>query len=179
MNIFVIRHGETDWNIIGRWQGREDIELNENGRVQAHNCAETMKNRKWSAILSSPLKRARETADIMATVLGIDNVYEDIDLIERDIGQVSGMTVEERNSMFPDGKYEGMEDWEFLRNRVYKAVLNAAERFYPQDIIIISHDGAIRALRSKLTKHEVNTGKALRNTYITMLSFNNKTLKLV
>ena len=84
------------------------------------------------------------------------------------------MTVEERNSMFSDGKYEGMEDWEFCVTRVYKAVLNATERFYPQDIIIISHDGAIRALRSKLTKHEVNTGKALRNTYITMLSFNNK-----
>ena len=138
-----------------------------------------MKNLKWGAILTSPLKRARETADIMATVLGIDNVYEDIDLIERDIGQVSGMTVEERDIMFPDGKYEGMEDWELLRNRVYNAVLNGAERFYPQDIIIISHDGAIKALRSKLTKHEIDTGNALKNTYITMLSFTDKTLKLI
>lgn len=179
MNIFVIRHGETDWNVIGRWQGREDIELNENGRAQAHNCAEKLKNRKWRAILTSPLKRARETADIMATVLGIDNVYEDIDLTERDIGQISGMTVEERDIMFPDGKYEGMEDWELLRNRVYNAVLNGAERFYPQDIIIISHDAAIKALRSKLTKHEIDTGKALKNTYITMLSFTDKTLKFI
>lgn len=179
MNIFVIRHGETDWNAIGKWQGRKDIELNETGRAQAHSCAEEMKNRKWGAILTSPLKRARETADIMAAVLGVDNVHEDVDLIERDIGKISGMTVEERNAMFPDGKYEGMEDWELLRNRVYNAVLNGAERFYPQDIIIVSHDGAINALRSKFTNHEIGTGKTLKNTYVTMLSFTDKTLKLI
>lgn len=85
------------------------------------------------------------------------------------------MTAEEREIMFPDGNYEGLEDWELLCNR--NAVLNAAQRFYPQDIIIISHDSAIRALRSKITDHEA--GGALQNTYITMLSFADKMLKLV
>lgn len=178
MNIFVIRHGETDWNATGRWQGWEDIELNENGRTQAYHCAEKIKDRKWGAIITSPLKRARETADILATVLGIDNVQEDNDLIERDIGQVSGMTAEERNIMFPDGYYEGLEDWELLCNRMFSAVLNAAQRFYPQDIIIISHDGAIRALRSKLVSNEIDTEKALKNTNITNLSFTDRTLKI-
>jgi uncharacterized phosphatase len=179
VNIFVIRHGETDWNAAGRWQGREDIELNENGRTQAYDCAEKMKDRKWGAIFTSPLKRARETADIMAAVLGIENVYEDIGLIERDIGRISGMTAEERGIFFPDGKYEGLEDWDLLGDRMHHAVLHAAQRFNPQDIIIISHDGAIRALRSKLANHETGTEKALKNTYITKLSFYSNTLKLL
>ncbi len=179
MNIYVVRHGETDWNASGRWQGRVDIVLNENGRNQARQCAEKIRSHEIMAIVTSPLKRASETARIVAVTLGVDSIYEDADLSEREIGRVSGMTAEERDVAFPDGKYEGMEEWEMLQRRVYNAVYNAAERFYPKDIIIVSHDAAIKALRSKIELEETVTEKALRNAEITTLSFRKKTLVLV
>ena len=179
MNIYVVRHGETDWNASGRWQGRADIVLNENGRNQAFQCAEKMRAHDIAAIITSPLKRASETAQIIAVLLGVDGIHEDTDLAEREIGRVSGMTAEERDVAFPNGNYEGMEEWEVLQSRVYNAVCNAAERFYPNDIIIVSHDAAIKALRGKLEVKEYDADMVLGNAEITTLSFFKRTLELV
>ena len=54
MKICLIRHGETDWNVIGRLQGREDIPLNENGKIQARQCGLSLKSMNWTAIITSP-----------------------------------------------------------------------------------------------------------------------------
>ena len=66
MNLILIRHGETDWNRIGRCQGVADIVLNENGKRQAKELAESLKNHDIKAVYSSHLKRAFETAQEIA-----------------------------------------------------------------------------------------------------------------
>ena len=69
MNLILIRHGETDWNRIGRCQGVADIVLNENGKKQARDLAHSLRDHNIKAIYSSDLKRARETAEQSAITI--------------------------------------------------------------------------------------------------------------
>jgi uncharacterized phosphatase len=183
MNICIIRHGETDWNVINKLQGREDIPLNSNGRSQASLCAAALNtkfnNKKWKAIITSPLLRARQTAEIIADVLNIREIYDDERLMERDMGKASGLTEKERKELFPDGNFEGMENWETLRDRVYSAVISGIERFYPEDIIIVSHGGSINSLLAELSNNEIGTRKTrLKNACVSMLSYKGRVLNI-
>jgi len=179
MTICLIRHGETDWNAIGRLQGREDIPLNPNGKLQAEQCGVALSKRKWKAIFTSPLLRARQTADIIAGVLKIDEIYEDFDLVERDYGKASGLIESERIKLFPDGNYEGMEDWELMRDRVYGAVLRSADKVHPENIIIVSHGSAINSVLAELSNHSIGTGKTrLKNACINVFDYTEKSLKM-
>ena len=65
MKIYVVRHGQTDWNVAGKCQGRTDIELNNTGIEQAKNTKEQLKNYNIDLIICSPLKRAIKTAEIL------------------------------------------------------------------------------------------------------------------
>ena len=67
MNLYLVRHGQTDWNIQGRIQGSTDIELNSTGLNQAQKTAELLKNIDFDVIYSSPLKRTVDTAKIINT----------------------------------------------------------------------------------------------------------------
>jgi len=160
-------------------QGREDIQLNQTGRLQAQQCGLALSKRKWKAIITSPLLRARQTADIIADMLEVDEVYEDHDLIERDYGKASGLIESERKKLFPDDNFDGMEDWELLRDRVCGAVLKSVEKFYPENIIIISHGGAINSVLAELSDHTIGTGKTrLKNACINVLSYARKSLRI-
>ena len=66
MLLYLVRHGETDWNRSRRIQGRTDIELNDTGREQALATSRLLARREWNAVISSPLSRALETASIIA-----------------------------------------------------------------------------------------------------------------
>ena len=180
MNICLIRHGETDWNVLKKLQGREDIPLNENGKSQARNCGITLSAKVWKAIVTSPLLRAKQTADIIADFLNIQKVYEDNSFIERDYGKASGLTEKERSELFPDGKYDGIEIWETLRDRVYHAVISYADKFYPDNIVIVSHGSAINSILAELSNHTIGTGKTrLENACINMLEYENQSLNIV
>ena len=182
-----MRHGETDWNNAGRLQGREDIPLNHNGILQAGHCALALKKRRWDAIFSSPLLRAKQTADIIADINDVRRVYEDADLIERDYGKASGLTPEERNILFPDGNYKGIEEWETLKSRVYNAVLRCANGYYENDInnknnniIIVSHGSAINSILAYLSNHEIGTDKTrLINMCLNMLEYKDGVLRIL
>src|ERR1700760_4361850 len=96
------RHGETDWNREGRWQGWADPPLNDTGRAQARELAEQLRSVPFDAVFSSDLARARETAEIVAAPHGVPVVVEP-QLREIDIGSWSGLTHDEIRSRFPDG----------------------------------------------------------------------------
>ncbi len=68
---FYIRHGQTDWNLAGRWQGHTDIALNDTGRQQAHDAAPRVATLPITHLYSSPLSRAKETADIVNKSLNL------------------------------------------------------------------------------------------------------------
>ena len=88
--LFVMRHGETDWNKVGRLQGQLDIPLNDQGHIQARTAASRLKSRPITAIWSSPLSRALETAKPLANLLGL-SIIEDERLMERHFGIYQGM----------------------------------------------------------------------------------------
>jgi 2,3-bisphosphoglycerate-dependent phosphoglycerate mutase len=152
--ILLARHGETDWNRIGRWQGHADPPLNETGRQQAVELAERLAGAGISAIYTSDLRRASETAQVVGERLGLD-VHEDSQLREIDVGSWSGLTRAEVEERFPDGfarwrageiGHDG-ETSEQLTARVVAAVERIA-RAHPGDtVLVVTHGGAIRALR--------------------------------
>lgn len=89
MNIYVVRHGQTDWNIQGRIQGSTDIELNSTGINQAKQTAELLKNINFKVIYSSPLKRTVDTAKMINEYHNI-NIITDNRIIERNFGDFEG-----------------------------------------------------------------------------------------
>ena len=98
MKIYVVRHGQTDWNFMNKLQGQTDIELNDIGREQARNAAELMKGKKVDLIISSPLKRARETANIINNNYNL-SIIEDNRIMERYYGKSEGLTKLERQEL--------------------------------------------------------------------------------
>ena len=97
--IIIWRHGQTDWNAQHRWQGQADIPLNELGREQARAAAPTLAGYGITHLYSSDLIRARETASILADVIGVPVVSDDR-LREIDVGDWCGRTKEEIGSDF-------------------------------------------------------------------------------
>lgn len=94
MKIYIIRHGQTDWNVAGKIQGRQDIPLNAAGRMQAQALAEGMRTRPVTAIYSSPQLRAMETAEAIAALQGMA-VRSLPQLVEIGYGQWEGRTAED------------------------------------------------------------------------------------
>lgn len=94
MTFYVLRHGQTDWNVQMRLQGSTDIPLNETGRAQAHVAAKILAAEGLTRIIASPLSRALETARIVGAASGLE---PEIDgrLIERNFGMFEGMTIDE------------------------------------------------------------------------------------
>jgi broad specificity phosphatase PhoE len=95
LEIFLARHGETEWNRSGRWQGKTDIPLSELGCAQARMLAARLRDRGVAEIHTSDLSRARETAEIVAAALGITHISLDPRLRERGFGCFEGLTREE------------------------------------------------------------------------------------
>ena len=84
MTFAFIRHGQTDWNRDDQLQGSSDIPLNAEGREQAHEAAGILADGGWEVVVSSPLRRARETATIIAHDLGLELGPSYPALVERD-----------------------------------------------------------------------------------------------
>jgi len=145
--LYLVRHGETDWNAARRIQGRTDIPLNDTGRAQARQAAELLARRRWDAVYSSPLERAHETARIIAERLGLDDVTDVEAFVERDYGEAEGMGFDELEARYPEGvRAPGQETREQVAARVVPALLALAEEHPGERLVIVSHGGAIRSV---------------------------------
>ena len=152
--LLVARHGETDWNRVGRWQGHADPPLNETGRRQAAGLADRLAGNGIVAVYSSDLARARETARAVAHRLGL-GVVEDPALREIDVGSWSGLTRAQVAERFPEGYARWLggeighdgETREQLTERVLRAARAIAGRHTGETVLVVTHGGVIRALR--------------------------------
>jgi len=170
--ICLIRHGETDWNATGRLQGREDIVINEAGREQALALARYLNNEKWDLIISSPLKRALESAQIIAACLSLQEPVIIEELRERNYGEASGLLPGERHDRFPDGKYPGQEEFEHLRIRAMDAVGDIIKSYPGRRIVVISHGAWINSVLYTISSGEFGSFKTrLKNACLNLLSF--------
>lgn len=170
MRIYLIRHGETDWNLEGKLQGREDIPLNENGIRQAELCGQAFLGLGIKTIISSPLIRARRTAEIIAGCIDTDNIIIDEGLIERDFGALAGVPYDKRKYFDTFGIEDGIELWEDVCKRLINCIKGQAEKFLNEDIIMVSHGAAINSVVSVLTDGEMGSGKTrLKNACISII----------
>lgn len=158
--LYVFRHGETDWNIQQRIQGQLDIPLNGTGRAQAEALRPVMKRIGVEAILSSDLSRARETAQIVASEIGIP-LFLDQGLREIHFGHAQGLSRADIGSKFGEDVAKRIRDTPLTdaetafigsetREEVTKRALNALIRFSSEHdfthVGISTHGGIIRYL---------------------------------
>jgi uncharacterized phosphatase len=182
MKTCLIRHGETDWNSLGKYQGRENIPLNEIGIKQMEETAQYLNQIHWDKIITSPLQRAKASAEIISKSLGIENSIEEIDFVERDYGKISGMTMEEANNKFQDGKYNenDIEPYKILKRRSYNALMKWIKEFKGSNIIIVSHGAVINSILSKISKGKIGTGKTkLKNACMTLLEIEDDRINIL
>ena len=147
--ILLARHGETEWNREGRWQGWADPPLNDLGRAQAHELAEQLRATPVDAVYSSDLRRAHETALILA-VPHDREVVTDADLREIDVGAWSGLTRAEISVRFPGGERPGGETRDQHSVRVLAAVERIALAHPGERVLVVAHGGCVRALQRHL-----------------------------
>ncbi|MFC5465207.1 histidine phosphatase family protein [Lederbergia graminis] len=171
--ICLIRHGETDWNAEGRIQGRTDVPLNQNGLNQAKKCRDFLKNSEWDVIITSPLKRAQQTAEIINEALNLPIIIMD-DFIERSYGDAEGMLLEVRRKFYPDGSYPNQEERETLNNRVIAGVERIKQKYDGTKVIIVAHGAVINTLLATFSNGEIGSGKTrLGNACISHIHFQN------
>ncbi|MEO8262152.1 MAG: histidine phosphatase family protein [Pseudolysinimonas sp.] len=145
--LFLVRHGETDWNQQRRIQGLTDIPLNDIGREQARATGRLLARRRWDGVFSSPLSRARETATLIAEELGLP-APDTIDaLVERNYGEAEGMNFLEVERRYPNRSgVPGQESREDVVARVLPALRELALAHPDQSLVVVSHGGAIRSV---------------------------------
>jgi probable phosphoglycerate mutase len=142
--ILLARHGETDWNSEGRWQGHADQPLNDAGREQARELAESLAGRAIDVVYSSDLVRAHETALIVGDRLGLPVDWAGRLVTEIEAADPKGF------ARWREGRkgWNGGESYEEMGERVVAAVLRLAARHEGQTVLIVSHGGSIRACRA-------------------------------
>ena len=195
MKLYIMRHGETDWNKEKRLQGQSDIELNEFGRSLAYKTQEGLKDIPFDRVITSPLKRAKETARI---VMGDRKIpfTEDNRISEMCFGEYEGMCCKGKGFNIPD---EGFKNF-FLAPQLYKAPKTGEDfsqfskriheflhelygkKEYENDTILISVHGAVLCamLRDmKNTPLELFWGEGVhKNCGVTIVNVENGNVKI-
>lgn len=150
MEIALVRHGQTDWNLHSRLQGTSDIPLNDTGLAQAREAARLLADERWDAVVSSPLARAAVTADVIAEALGLTVIARDPSLVERAYGEAEGLTKEEALERFGDD-WPGEESFDDLQRRAVAAIDAVATAHPVEALVIVTHGTFIRAFADHVT----------------------------
>ena len=154
-----VRHGVTDWNREGRFQGLTDIPLNDEGISQAQSVARRLQNVPFDFVVSSPLSRAVKTAKIIATV-SCKPVSVDADLIECDFGSFEGRSIDETMREHGITAKEALatilpsdgEAWASVSKRSLRCVGNWLDRHPQAGILFVSHDAVMQSMSQALCR---------------------------
>jgi broad specificity phosphatase PhoE len=174
--ILLARHGETDWNLNRRVQGHSDTPLNDTGRAQARALGAELADEAIDAIYSSDLRRAQETARLIADPRGLD-VIALSDLRERHFGTWEGLTDEEIFARFPearDGPWGDGETKEAMVARVLDALRRIAETHPEGGVLVVSHGGPLRAV---LAECGIDGVARIENCHVVRIELRNGVLR--
>ena len=152
MRLFVMRHGQTNNNIKRLMTGRYDEDINEIGVEQAKAAIENVKAIDYDVILSSPLRRAKHTAEIV----NIKNlpIIEDIRLVERDMGYLTNASTHldinryDYWNIHPKEDYKDVEPMQTMYDRAADFFLDISERYKDKTVLAVTHDGFVRTLHA-------------------------------
>jgi broad specificity phosphatase PhoE len=154
--LLLVRHGESTWNAVSRWQGQADPPLSPFGERQAEDAgARLAEIATITAVWASNLVRARRTGDLIARHLGIAQVREEPRLRERDVGAWSGLTRDEIEERWPGylaarrspPDFEGDDE---LLARTRAGLAAAVDGSDPGDVLVVTHGGVIRTIERSL-----------------------------
>ncbi|MCR5006722.1 MAG: histidine phosphatase family protein [Clostridiales bacterium] len=158
MQIYLMRHGLTEYNLTGRFTGRADVPLHPDGAAQAEQVHEMLKNVQFDRVIASSQQRAVRTAQIVAPGHPVEAMEE---LVELDVGTWTGHTWAEVEEMDPEGARRHEEDWtaavgggetaDDMFERVGRAVREVlATSALDDTVLIVSHGGPMRVLATLL-----------------------------
>lgn len=164
--VYMVRHGETDWNGAHRMQGRSDIPLNERGREQASYAAKALADVPFDVIYTSPLSRAEKTAEIIRGKRNIP-LIEEKGFMEIDLGKWDGHTPDEMDALYP-GQYDfwrsspgdvhidGGETFRQVQERAWKAFMAMVHREEGKTVLLVSHMGCLSTILFKIVGYPLN-----------------------
>ncbi|WP_333615175.1 histidine phosphatase family protein [Glutamicibacter sp.] len=156
----LIRHGQTDWNLAGRMQGRTDIELNGTGRAQARALGRDLSGQNWDLVVASPLSRAQETALLIAAELDVEHAAPVADVIERGFGPLEGRIMAEVSEAEAATLAAETEARETVLHRMLGALSALVQENPGRNILVISHGAAMRIVRDALAGVRIHEGVA-------------------
>lgn len=169
--ICIVRHGQTDWNKERRLQGRTDIDLNETGERQAADARDYLYNEEWDVMITSPLKRAIRTAEIINERLQLP-FLEMEEFAERYFGEAEGLLIEESRRKYPNGGSPGQESKEEVVDRAISGVKEIQRRFPDKNVLLVAHGALIGLLLAELSPGEFVYGEtSLVNACINTIHF--------
>ena len=161
MDLYLLRHGETDWNKTGRLQGHADISLNAHGRVQVNDTVRILRDMgvRMDVVVSSPLKRAQESAVIAAALLNYprDGIVTENLLIERDFGEGEGLTIKEGEIRYPGCNFPGIElqtDLVARAGRAFHKIVDAHKD--AKRILVVGHGAVLFALLEAVSEEPIS-----------------------
>ncbi len=151
--ILVVRHGQSEWNADGRWQGQENPPLTELGRRQAVHAAQAVGA--VDAVYASPLDRAATTAALISESIGVGPVIVVAGLMERHAGEWQGLTRDQIDAAFPGFLEAGQrppswEDDDLVEARVMDALASIAAEHPDGHVLAVAHAGVIFAIERAL-----------------------------
>ena len=177
----LLRHGQTDWNINFLLQGVTDIPMNQTGLEQVKLAAQAIQAKDWDVVLTSPLSRARQTAEIIATHVGFSEVIEQELLIERSFGEAEGLSHEQWRAKYSNlDEIPGGESRQQLTARSQLLLDYVATEFKGKRVLAISHGALIRGLLAIASNNELpRDGERLGNASLNIVSHFESSWKVV
>lgn len=181
--LYLVRHGETEWNKASKIQGKTDTELSAEGIEQAHKLAKRLSNEDINVIFSSSLKRALRTAEIIKE-------YKSCRIVKSDkyheicLGPWEGMTINEIEEKYTEHfrvyredpanfKLPGAETFLDLTERTYNEIINIVNKYDDKNILLVSHGTTIKAAIIKILGIDIINYNKFRidNASISIIGF--------